>query len=241
MKFTQVAADTFSKLQLNAGVLLSEFDPSVGTLDREKIFGATGGGVSFSATPEYVDFGEDIDNVPANTKELKKLDTVTVTMGGTFKAVDTKLGKVLIGAADISGNRVVPRVDLLEDDFQDIWWVGDYSDVNTDEDGGFIAIKLINALNTGGFSIQSNNKGKGDFAFEFTGHFSMADINLIPYELYIHPGGGSGYVYTPVTPEGTENPSEEGWYERTGTEGSYVYALTTDTEVDAEKTYYERT
>ena len=45
--------------------------------------------------------------------------------------------------------------------------------------------------------------------------------------------------YDAVTPVGTENPSEKGWYERSGTEGSYVYTLTTDTTVDSEKTYYE--
>ena len=196
MKFTQVAADTFSKLQLNAGVLLTEFNPANPALDREKIFGATGGGVSFTAAPEYVDFGEDIDNVPANTKELKKLDSVTATMSGTFKAADTALAKTLIGAADIdaSTGKVTPRVDLLDDDFIDVWWVGDYSDVNTDggtgsnQAAGFLAIHLINALSTGGFSIQSNNKGKGDFAFEFTGHFSLENIELVPYELYIKAG-----------------------------------------------------
>ena len=62
MKFTQVAADAFEKLQLNAGVLLTEFDPSTGEIDRSKIFGATTGGVSFTAQAEYLDFGEDIDN-----------------------------------------------------------------------------------------------------------------------------------------------------------------------------------
>lgn len=239
MKFTQVAADTFSKLQLNAGVLLTEFDPSTAELDRSKIFGATGGGVSFTATPEYVDFGEDIDNVPLNTKELKKLDNVTATMSGTFKAADTTLARILIGAADVDDEtgKVTPRVDLLEGDFTDVWWVGDYSDVNTGDDAGFMAIHLINALSTGGFQIQSNNKGKGDFAFEFTGHYSMEDITVVPYELYIK---GSGVTYVEVTPVGTENPSEEGWYERTGTEGSYVYTLTTDTEVVSGKTYYER-
>lgn len=46
-------------------------------------------------------------------------------------------------------------------------------------------------------------------------------------------------TYEPVTPVGTENPHEEGWYERSGEEGSYVYTLTEDTTVDAEKTYYE--
>ncbi len=38
-----------------------------------------------------------------------------------------------------------------------------------------------------------------------------------------------------VTPVGTENPSEEGWYEFDGTD----YILTTDITVDAGKTYYE--
>lgn len=45
--------------------------------------------------------------------------------------------------------------------------------------------------------------------------------------------------YDAVTPEGTENPSTEGWYERSGEVGSYVYTLSTDTEVDGTKTYYE--
>ena len=196
MKFTQVAADTFSKLQLNAGVLLTEFDPATAALDKSKIFGATGGGVNFTAAAEYVDFGEDIDNVPLNTKELKKLDNVTATMSGTFKAADTTLAKTLIGAADVdaSSGKVTPRVDLRDDDFIDVWWVGDYSDVNTDgasgsaQAAGFLAIHLINALSTGGFQIQSNNKSKGDFAFEFTGHYSMADITVVPYELYIKAG-----------------------------------------------------
>ena len=48
-------------------------------------------------------------------------------------------------------------------------------------------------------------------------------------------------AYDAVSPVGTENPSEEGWYERSGSAGSYVYTLTTDTTVDSEKTYYEKT
>ena len=44
---------------------------------------------------------------------------------------------------------------------------------------------MMNALSTGGFQIQSTDKDKGKFAFEFTGHFSMANTDLVPYELYI--------------------------------------------------------
>lgn len=43
--------------------------------------------------------------------------------------------------------------------------------------------------------------------------------------------------YTAVTPAGTENPSTEGWYELKD-DGSYE--VTTDTTVDADKTYYEK-
>jgi hypothetical protein len=39
-----------------------------------------------------------------------------------------------------------------------------------------------------------------------------------------------------VTADGTENPSEEGWYELDGTD----YVATTDTTVVSGKTYYER-
>lgn len=189
MKFTQVAANAFEKLQLNAGVLLTEFNPSTGELDREKIFGATTGGTSFTASAEYIDFGEDIDNVPANTKELKKLDSITATMSGTFLTVDTDTARRLIGAADtLENGKVLPRVDLKNSDFFDVWWVGDYSNVNTGENAGFIAIKLINALSTGGFQIQSSDAGKGNFAFEFTGHYTLADITIAPFEIYIQDG-----------------------------------------------------
>jgi len=188
MKFTQVAADAFQKLQLNAGVLLTEFDPSDGALDRTKILAATGGGVTFEATPTFIDFGEDIDNVPNNTMELKQLDRFDVKMNGTAKTMDTDFAKAVIGAADVSGTAVTPRSTLDLDDFFDIWWVGDYSDVTTGDSAGFMAIKLINALSTGGFKVQSNDKGKGDFSFEFTGHYSLEDIDTVPFELYIAPG-----------------------------------------------------
>lgn len=47
--------------------------------------------------------------------------------------------------------------------------------------------------------------------------------------------------YDAVTPAGAENPSAEGWYERSGSAGAYIYTLTTDTTVGSGKTYYEKT
>lgn len=190
-KFTQIPTDTFKKLQLNAGVLTTDFEPSTGEITASKIFGATTGGVSFEATPEYIDFGEDIDNCPKNTMELKKTDSWEVVMSGTYVTMDTAIAKSMIGTADISGEKVTPRNSVSQDDFQDIWWVGDYSDVNVDGTtgkAGFIAIKLINALSTGGFKIQTADKEKGQFEFEYTGHYSMENIDQVPFEVYIKTG-----------------------------------------------------
>lgn len=50
----------------------------------------------------------------------------------------------------------------------------------------------------------------------------------------------TGESYDAVTPETGDNPAEKGWYERSGSAGSYVYTLTTDTTVDSQKTYYAR-
>lgn len=190
MKFTQVAPDAFAKLQLNAGVLLTEFDPTSPTLDKTKIFGATSGGVSFATNPEYVDFGEDIDNVPPNTKQLKRLKSVNPVMSGTFKTADTAVAKALMAAADVEGDKITPRGTLEDGDFFDLWWVGDYSDKTGATKGGFMAILLKDALSTGGFQIQSNDDGKGDFDFEFTGHYDLTNIDVLPFEVYIKTGTG---------------------------------------------------
>lgn len=194
-KFTQIPKDTFKKLQLNAGILTTAFDTATGTLTASDIIGATSGGVSFEATPSFRDFGEDIDNCPKNTKELKELDSWEAKMSGSFVTMDTTAAVSVIGTAAIASNdptKVVPRNSVDAKDFKDIWWVGDYSDVNDDGSSagkaGFIAVKLINALSTGGFKIQSGDKAKGTFEFEYTGHYSIADIDTVPFELYIKAG-----------------------------------------------------
>jgi len=191
MKFTQIPVNTFKEIQLNAGVLLSEFTPSTATLSASNIIGATSGGVNFAATPEFTDFAEDIDNAPKNMKEFKKLDNWTVTMSGTFVSVTPALGKTLVGAGAIDATdqtKIVPRNDLDLTDFSDIWWVGDYSDKTGSTNGGFVAIHMLNALSTGGFQIQSNDKAKGTFNFEFTGHYSNASQDVVPFEVYIKAG-----------------------------------------------------
>ena len=40
-KFTKIPADTFKQLQINAGVILSDFTPATGAFEPENQLGAT--------------------------------------------------------------------------------------------------------------------------------------------------------------------------------------------------------
>ena len=113
MKFTQIPTTAMEEMQLNAGVLLSSFTPS--TAEVSGIIGATTGGIKFSATPTYSDFGEDIDNCPKNMMEFKRQDSVEVKISGTFVTVTAATAKKLMAAADIGTSdqtKITPRNDL---------------------------------------------------------------------------------------------------------------------------------
>ena len=188
MRYDKLKETAFQEIQLNAGVLVKTFEPETASITPTGIIGATSGGVNFTAVPSFTDFGEDIDNCPKNMKELKKLDTWDINMSGTFVTVNAEQVKSLIAAADVSAEKITPRNDLSDEDFKDLWWVGDYSDKNGETNGGFIAIHMMNALSTGGFALQSTDKAKGTFAFTYTAHYSMAAQTTVPFEVYVKAG-----------------------------------------------------
>lgn len=195
MKYTQIPANTFKNLQMNAGIIVDDFTPSTGTIGN--LIGATSGGVSFTDSMTYKDLGDDIDNCPKNMMELKKLDSHAVSMAGTFVSVTAATAKMLVGSGDVDSSdatHIVPRNDVIAADFSDVWWIGDYSDENTGSNAGFLAIHLMNALNTGGFQIQSTDKEKGKFAFSFEGHYSMDAQDTVPYEIYVQEGAPAGSI-----------------------------------------------
>lgn len=190
-KFTVIPQDTFDGLQLDAGVLLNTFDPATPTApDDEDIICATTGGITVACVPTFSDLGEDVDNVPNNMKELKHLDGWECTMSTTSLGTSPALIKMALGCADIDGtdtSKIVPRADLKQSDFSDIWWVGDRAD------GGMVAVQLKNALSTGGFSLQTTKNGKGQIALTITGHVSINAQKEVPMVFYsADPTGQTG-------------------------------------------------
>lgn len=236
-RFTRISEDFFDELQLDAGVLLDEFDPANPVQPTSgHIIATTTGGINTVCQPTYSDFGEDVDNVPNNMKEFKHLDGWDCRLSYTslkFNAANTKFA---LGAADQTTGtgykKITIRRDLKQTDFKDeVWWVGDKAN------GGAYAVCLKNALSTGGLSIQSGKNAKGTSTMELVGHVSVSAQDEMPMEFYeIDPSESETIVtYTAVSPVGPENPSEKGWYVLSGNR----YILSTDTAVDSNKTYYE--
>lgn len=187
-RFTVIATDAFDALQVDAGVILTNFDPTnpYVTPSSEDILATTTGGVNPTCVPTYSDYGDDVDNVPANMMEFKHLDSWEAKMSFSsikFNAANTKWA---LGAADTellsNGVTVVkPRRSVQLADFKDLWWVGDKAN------GGAYAINLKNALSTGGLNIQSTKNGKGTNQIEVTGHVSINKQDEMPMAIYDIP------------------------------------------------------
>jgi len=178
-RFTVIPQNTFSGLQLDAGVLLKRFNPNNPVISDSDLICATTGGINPTCVPTYSDLAEDVDNVSANMKEFKHLDSWECALATTSLGTTPELIKLALGCADIDGEtKIVPRADLKQSDFSDLWWVGDRAD------GGFVAIRLKNALSTGGFSLQTTKNGKGTIALTITGHVSIENQKEVPMEFY---------------------------------------------------------
>lgn len=236
-KFTVIPSSTFDEVQTDAGILLRYFDPTDPEAADEDIICATTGGINPVCTPTFSDMGEDVDNAPNNTMELKHLDGWDCSISTTAIGTSPESIRFALGCADFGEGdetKIIPRADLKLSDFADIWWVGDRAD------GGFVAIQLKNALSTGGFSLQTTKNGKGQISLTITGHVSINDLKTVPMVFYSASGedeeSATTFVYTEVADPGTANPREEGWYVLVGDN----YRRTTDTEVDENVIYYER-
>lgn len=230
MRFSQFPADLQEKLAVNAGILLTSFTPATGAFSQSNILGATSGGVSVTFTPSYKDYGEDVDNCPKNTKELKQIESVECKMSGTLVTATTASAKSLMAIADIGSvdtTKITPRNSIASGDFADLWYVCDYSDKNGATAGGYIAICLHDALSTGGFSMQSTDLEKGTFEFEYTGHTSLATPDELPMDIYIVAGSSESgtYALSFASGEGADSGDTAltGMTSTPGAGESYVY------------------
>ena len=184
-KFSKISQKAFESMQINAGVVLNKFDPTGTTeIQDADIICATSGGVTAECKPNITDLGDDVDNCQKNTAELMQIEDYDCTLAFTALNATTDVIKLALGAADVSDKKVTPRMTLdptdSTGDFKDIWWVGDTID------GGFVAVKLMNALSTGGLSLKTTDKGKGNLSVTLTGCPRLGS-DTVPMEWYYSP------------------------------------------------------
>lgn len=179
--FTVIPESTFEDMQLDAGVLLTQFDPANPAVSNDYIITATTGGINAVCQPSFSDLAEDVDNVPNGMMEFQHLDGWDCSISTTALGTSPAMIKRSLGCADIDSNdatKIIPRADLNQTDFSDVWWVGDKAD------GGFVAIQLKNALSTEGFSLQTTKNGKGQTALTLRGHVSITAQKEVPMVFY---------------------------------------------------------
>lgn len=180
--FTVIPESTFEDLQLDAGVLLKNFNPASPAVVNADIITATTGGINAVCKPTYSDMGEDVDNVPNGMMEFQHNDGWECSISTTALGTSPEMIRMSLGCADIDGTdttKIVPRTDLKQSDFSSsVWWVGDKAD------GGFVAIELKNVLSTEGFSLQTTKNGKGQTSLTLRGHVSIQAQKVVPMVFY---------------------------------------------------------
>lgn len=207
--YTKIPLDTFNNMGLNAGIMTTSFDPANPPSEDElmkTLIGATTGGIEVDITPDYTDLGEDIDNCPKNTLELKQLNGWTIIVSTTFVTMSKDSTVLQLGPASVvdeATGQIKLRNYVQDSDFKDVWWIGDYNQGN-----GFIAICIKNALSTGGMKLKSTDQGKLTNDCELTAHYSIKDQDTVPVDIYILGESGSTDTATAsVKPTGDNTDS----------------------------------
>lgn len=184
-KFTKISKEAFKSMQINAGVVLNKFDPTGTTEIKDAdIICATTGDITAICKANFNDLGAGVNNAKKNTAELMQIEDYDCTLAFTALNVTTDVIKLAIGAADVAEKKVAPRMNLdpteSTGDFKDIWWVGDTIE------GGYVAVRLMNALSTGGLTLKTTDKGKGNISVTLTGCPRLGS-DTVPMEWYYSP------------------------------------------------------
>lgn len=182
MTYTKLTNAQFDEMQFNAGILVKRFDPAYPVIDDEDIICATNSGFSLAVQPIIVDLGDGVYMMPPNTAEMMLITGWTVEAEFTCIGFSPAQIAMVLGSAVRDDATITPQTELNTNDFQSVWWLGDRVD------GGFVAVKLIDALSEDGFDLQTNKNEKGETSVRLVAHTSLEESDgesySIPVEIY---------------------------------------------------------
>ena len=179
---TRISANAASKMQANAGILLNTFDVKNPTVPNDTaIVCETTGDFSITCVPETVDFFEDVNNAPTNTKEGKRITGWNCGLSITALSITEETLKLSLGASEVGTDKGIhPRTQYKIEDFKSLYWIGDMIDENK-----LFVVAMDNTVSTGGLSFTASNDAKGSLGLELTPHATIEDMDKVPMAFYI--------------------------------------------------------
>ena len=179
---------TTEHLLLDSGAFFKNFDVDKDTFESAvtagKLIGATRNGGKFDAIPEIRQI--EVDGVKGPAKGLEMLDAWNVTIGANVLEITKDTLAMALASTEVDSTTnekydIIKANNVIElDDYIDnITWVGTLS--GSEEP---VIIQVLNALNMGGLSLQTQMKNEAVTALNFTGHYTADDLNTPPFVIY---------------------------------------------------------
>lgn len=187
--FTGLTDKTSKNLLLDSGAFFINYDITTDTFktakDAGKLLGATRGGGSFSAVPEFRNI--EVDGLAGASKGFTVIDAWEVRMGANVIEVNAKIIETALAAAnntydiDSDSDKVTGKgtVDLT-DYIDNVTFVGKRLGYDAP-----VIIQVFNALNTNGLSLTTSDKGESVIALDFQGHYDVIGDDTPPFAIYI--------------------------------------------------------
>lgn len=206
---TPIRAETFERLQFDAGILFRNLDYSTAkdaeslaalvanavSTNADTLMGATRGGVN--PQTNFTFWEAEADGKRMSFVGSKRLDNAEAKISGTLIEFTPQNVKDAVGLADVSTadkvTTVQPRFDIKPGDYiEHIIWIA-----NIGSDGLYL-VDLKNALSVSGLSTQSTDKNTGTLPFEFTGHADNVISTELPIKYLFFASSAAKAMSAPV-------------------------------------------
>ena len=179
-KTTGFNSNTHKHLVLDAGAIYLNYGE-----ENETLLGATQGGGTFNATPEWRNIA--VDGVKGRAMGMSLINAWEVSLSASMLEITPENLKLALGVADITtgtdGETVIKgRNNVLPTDYvKNVTWVGKLSGAETP-----VIIKVLNALSETGLSLTTADNTEGLVPLEFFGHIDPLSATEPPFEI-IYP------------------------------------------------------
>lgn len=186
--YSGYTAKTGENLLLDAGAFFVNYDMVADTFDTAvtagKLLGATRGGGSFSAVPEFRAI--EVDGVKGKAKGLQVIDAWEVKMSSNVLEVTKEALAQALASSELD---TVTNLDYdvitaknsveLTDYIDNITYIGTRSG-----SANPVIIQIFNVLNKNGLTLETADKGETVVAMEFEGHYNDAELEKPPFAIF---------------------------------------------------------